>query len=144
MPIFAYFSVVGAALVALLFVADAKLDKQGPLAIGSQVVELPGAYRPNRMGSSLVTEAAPAPDMDSAAVRAAAPPVQVAAQESLPAADASKPAEQMAKADIKPAKKKHIARRQQPPPDSDDARHYAFRGYDNGPFGGGGQMFGRF
>lgn len=143
MPIFTYFAVIGSALVALLFVADAKLEKHGLVAIGSQVVVLPGAYQPGKMGSTLVTQAAPAPDMDSAAVRAAAPPAPQVAQTTPAPESAPPPAAQTAKAEIAPPKKKHVAHKQQRPRD-DDARHYAYRGFDNGPFGGGGGLFGRF
>ena len=47
MPIFTYFAVVGSVLVALLFVADAKLPKQGPALVSSDVYGLPKPWRPD-------------------------------------------------------------------------------------------------
>ena len=140
MPIFAYFAVVGSVLVALLFAADATLDKRGPLPFNSEFVGLPKAWhpetwQPETKSPILTATPAPAPDMTSEAVRAAAP---------LPAAAAAARAEAVAtaKLDAAPRKPKRVARRQ-PRPD-DDRQNYAWRsgGYDGGLFGGG--MFGRF
>jgi hypothetical protein len=145
MPIVRYFVIVGSVLMALLYYADAKLPKSGPIAIGSQVVELPGAKRTQiAMGSSLVVaQPAPAPDMKSAAVLAAAPPSSVSTQ----VADAPQvqaPAQKTAEAERTPVKKKHVARRQDPR--LNDTQHYASRGFDDGGnfFGNGGGTFGRF
>ena len=44
MPIFAYFAVVGSALVGLLFLADAVLPARGPLKISSNFYGLPPAW----------------------------------------------------------------------------------------------------
>ena len=47
MPIFTYFAVVGSVLVALLFVADARLPKQGPALVSSHVYGLPKPWQPD-------------------------------------------------------------------------------------------------
>jgi hypothetical protein len=141
MPILSYFAVVGSVLVALLFVADATLEKRGPLPFNNEAVGLPPAWRPDPQSSILAATPAPQPDMTSEAVRAAAPPAV-----HLPAAAAAAKAEavpgRMAKLDIK--KPKRVARRQPPPPPDGYRQNYAWRGggFDNGFFGGG--MFGRF
>ena len=131
MPIFTYFGVVSAVLIGLLFVADAKLERTSVPVIGSQVVELPGASHPHRpIGSTLVAEPAPAPDMNSAAVRTATPAAAKVAE----ASQAGEPARAEA------APKKKIVRR----PQADDEKpHVAWRNNDAGSFGGGG-FFGRF
>ena len=74
MPIFSYFAVVGSVLVALLFAADATLDKRGPLPFNSEFAGLPKAWHPETdRAPILAATPAPAPDMTSEAVRAAAP-----------------------------------------------------------------------
>jgi hypothetical protein len=86
MPIFAYFAVVGSVLIALLFVADATLEKGMPAVVTSQY-GLPKPWHP--MGTSgqyglekpwrpdpkqiLAAVPAPAPDMTSPLVLAAQP-----------------------------------------------------------------------
>ena len=111
MPIFAYFAVMGSVLVALLFAADATLDKRGPLPFNSEFVGLPKAWhpetwQPETKSPILTATPAPAPDMTSEAVRAAAPPPVV------PAAAAAARAEAVAtaKLDAAPKKPKQIAR----------------------------------
>ena len=147
MPIFAYFAVVGSALVALLFAADATLEKRGPLPFNSEFVGLPKAWHPETWQPEtkrpiLTATPAPAPDMTSEAVLAAAPPAAHIA--GVPAAAAAARAEAVAtaKLDAAPKKPKRVARRL--PPAADDRQNYAWRsgGYDGGLFGGG--MFGRF
>src|SRR3954451_1041789 len=74
MPILSYFAVVGSVLVALLFVADATLEKSGPLPFNNESVGLPKPWQPDTKGSILTATSAPEPDMASAAVGAANPP----------------------------------------------------------------------
>src|SRR5262245_14231038 len=70
MPALAFLVVVGLALVALLFVADERLEP-GSLAIVSHPSGLPPAGHPDAI--ILTTAPAPAPDMTSQAVLAAQP-----------------------------------------------------------------------
>ena len=70
MPALAFLSVAGLILVALLFVADATLEKSGsPVIVTSQSVGLPES----RQHSILTTVPAPAPHMTSQAVLDAQP-----------------------------------------------------------------------
>jgi hypothetical protein len=70
MPALAFLSVAGLILVALLFVADATLEKNGsPVIVTSQSI---GLQEPPRH-SVLTTVPAPAPDMTSQAVLDAQP-----------------------------------------------------------------------
>ena len=76
MPIFSFLAMASAALLALLFTADAALPKQGPVGIGIQTaIVLPGTrIAPKPTGPApLVVDPAPAPDMNSELVRMAAP-----------------------------------------------------------------------
>jgi hypothetical protein len=50
MPIFQYIGVVGSALIALLFVTDATLEKRGPLWFSTNVTGLPKPWRCRRWG----------------------------------------------------------------------------------------------
>ena len=71
MPVLVYFVVVGFALIALLFVADATLERNSsPMIVTSQRIGLPKSSHPDTI-QTLTT--APAPDMTSQAVRAAQP-----------------------------------------------------------------------
>ena len=145
MPILSYFAIVGSVLVAFLFVADATLEKSGPLPFNNESVGLPKPWRPEVKNSILAATPAPEPDMTSAAVRAAAPPAALTAQ--IPAAAAAAKAEAVpertAKAETTPKKPKHAARKQ-PRPDG-DWRNYAWsRNGNDGGFFGGGPTFGRF
>jgi len=72
MPIFTYFAVVGSVLVALLFVADATLDKDTQAVVTSGRYGLPKAWRSDSI-QTLVATPAPAPYMTSDAVLAAQP-----------------------------------------------------------------------
>ena len=67
MPALAFLAVVGLALVALLFVADATLESGSPPIVTSTRVGLPEPWHPNTAGA-LTTTPAPAPDMSSKAV----------------------------------------------------------------------------
>jgi hypothetical protein len=69
MPALAFLVVVGLALVALLFVADATLEPGSPAIVTSQRSGLPAARHPDAI--HLTTAPAPAPDMTSQAVLAA-------------------------------------------------------------------------
>jgi hypothetical protein len=71
MPALAFLVVVGLALVALLFVADATLEPGSPAIVTSQRSGLPAARHPDEI--HLTTAPAPAPDMISQAVLAAQP-----------------------------------------------------------------------
>jgi hypothetical protein len=89
MPIFTYFAVVGSVLIALLFVADATLEKGTPAVVTSQY-GLPKPWRPvvtsDQYGLEkpwrpdpkqiLAAVPAPAPDMTSPLVLAAQPKAQ--------------------------------------------------------------------
>ena len=147
MPILSYFAVVGSVLVALLFVADATLEKSGPLPFNNESVGLPKPWQPDTKGSILTATSAPEPDMTSAAVRAATPPAPQAAAvpAAAAAAKAEAVAERTAKAEPAPRKPKRVAARKQPRPDG-DRRNYAWsrNGGDGGFFGGGNSLFGRF
>ena len=134
MPIFSYFAVVGSVLVALLFAADATLTKsETPVVVTSSLYGMPKPWQPDPT-QTLASTPAPAPDMSSEAVLAAAPKTQPVNERS-------------ATADVAP-KKKRVARKPLP---IDPRQNYAWsRGNENfawsrssDPFGGGG-MFGRF
>jgi hypothetical protein len=72
MPIFSYFAIVGAVLIALFFLADATLEKGTPPVVTSERRGLPEPWRPDSI-QTLVTAPAPEPDMTSQAVLAAQP-----------------------------------------------------------------------
>ena len=72
MPVLAYFEVVGFVLAALLFVADATLERNSPAIVASDRVGLPERWRSDTI-RTLTTAPAPAPDMTSPAVLAAQP-----------------------------------------------------------------------
>src|ERR1043166_2961931 len=73
MPIFSYFAVVGSVLGALLFAADATLPKSAtPVIVTSSLYGMPKPWHPDP-SPILATTPAPAPDMSSEAVLAAAP-----------------------------------------------------------------------
>jgi hypothetical protein len=71
-PVLAFFSVVGFALIALLFVADATLERSSPVIVTSDRVGLPARWHPDTI-QTLTTAPAPAPDMTSQAVLVAQP-----------------------------------------------------------------------
>jgi hypothetical protein len=72
MPVLAYLGVVGFVLVALLFVADATLERNSPVIVTSDRIGLPEKWHSDTI-QTLTTELAPAPDMTSPAVLAAQP-----------------------------------------------------------------------
>jgi hypothetical protein len=72
MPALTFLAVVGLALIALLFVADATLEPGSPAIVTSQRSGLP--ERQNHTAARTLTNtSAPAPDMTSQAVLAAQP-----------------------------------------------------------------------
>jgi hypothetical protein len=73
MPVLVFFAVVGFALIALLFVADATLERSSPVIVTSDRVGLPESQHPADTIQILTTAPAPAPDMTSQAVLAAQP-----------------------------------------------------------------------
>ena len=89
MPVFAFFAVVGFALMALLFVADATLERSSPVIVTSDHVGLPARWHPDTI-QTLTTTPAPAPDMASQAVLAAQPKSKPEAIEIKPAARAAR------------------------------------------------------
>jgi len=138
MPIFSYFAVVGATLLALLLVVDARLPERGPLALNNEFSGLPAPSPPDPKAPSLAAAPAPAPDMTSALVVAAAPPSTAKTSR----ADRTAHAE-AAHTEAARKKTKHVARRR-PTPD-DQVRRYAWwrdgdvqRGFNRG---GGPFMF---
>jgi hypothetical protein len=111
MPIFTYFTVVGSVLIALLFVADATLEK-GTRAVVTSQYGLPtvvtsdqnGLEKPWRPDPKQILAAvpAPAPDMTSPLVLAAQPKAQ-----SVPGVLAKvEPAALAARAEAPPRKKR--------------------------------------
>lgn len=133
MPIISYFAVVGAALMALLFVADANMESR-PLSFTSNFNGLPKPWTPELNP--------PLPQEKPQAIQtAAAPPPVPQAEEPKPAAVAATPepeaapAEQVAKVEAAPKKPKHVARKQQARREVAGAR-YAWRP-DGSPLGGG-------
>jgi hypothetical protein len=127
MPIFTYFSVVGVALMALLFVANATLDKGPPPVTSSGLYGLPKPWKPEPT-QTLTATTAPEPDMSSAAVQAAAPKSDPVPQ-------------QTAKIETAPKKKQHVAARKPQPGAQDFRQSFAWQPNSN-PAGGG--FFGRF
>jgi len=72
MPALTFLAVVGLALIALLFVADATLTPGPPPIVTSERSGLPKPWRPDTI-QTLTSAPAPAPDMTSPAVLAAQP-----------------------------------------------------------------------
>ena len=70
MPVLAFLAVMGFALIALLFVADATLERSSPVIVTSDRVGLPEPWHSDTI-QTLTTVRAPAPNMTSQAVRAA-------------------------------------------------------------------------
>jgi hypothetical protein len=143
MPIFTYFAVVGAALLGVLFYADANLAPRGPLAVTTDFVGLPQPWH-GPVNPSLAAAPAPAPDMNSDAVLAASPKTAANAKDATVATIGMAAAsEQVARTERAPKKKRQIARRA--PQWHEPSPRYAWRYGDPGPFGGGGGgWFGRF
>src|SRR5262249_23316812 len=114
MPALTFLAVVGLALIALLFVADATLEPSSPPIVTSNRVGLPEPWHPESTDpgaiQNLTIAPAPAPDMASDLVRAAMPKSQAASEEDLAKV---KPAARAARAEA-PLTKKRIPRAQPP------------------------------
>jgi len=95
MPVLAFFSVVGFVLIALLFVADATLERSSPVIVTSERIGLPERWHPDTI-QTLTTTPAPAPDMTSQAVLVAQPKSEPRALEKI------KPAARAARAEAPP------------------------------------------
>jgi hypothetical protein len=118
MPLLSYVVVIGSILLALIFVADATLEKSERLPNNSQFAGLPKAWDPKTQNFA---NPAPEPDMTSDAVMAAAPLV-VAATKSA----AARPT-------VKPHAKKTARRHPLP---GEARQHYAWRPDDSEAFRG--------
>src|SRR5262245_48608430 len=107
MPALTFLAVIGLALIALLFVADATLEPGSPPIVISGRVGLPEPWHSDSMNSgamqNVTTSPAPAPDMESDRVRAAMPKVQSAPEGDLAKV---KPAARAARAEARPTKKR--------------------------------------
>jgi hypothetical protein len=96
MPALVFLAVVGFALVALLFVADATLENGPPPIVTSDRSGLPKPWHPDTV-QTLTTAPALAPDMTSQAVLAAQPPEALAKLD---------PTARAARAEAEPKKKR--------------------------------------
>ena len=135
MPIFTYVAVVGSVLIALLFVVNPMLEKGTRAVVTSDRVGLPKPWHPDSM-QTLAAATAPAPDMTSPLVLAAAPKVQSAPE----VVAKAEPAARAAKAEAT-HKKKRVTHGQ---PRDDYRQSYGWsRDSYPGSFGGG-KFFGRF
>jgi hypothetical protein len=68
MPLLAYFSVVGTVLLALLFVAEARLGPPTSLSISTNFYGLPAPYKAPKAPSTPVLTVRDAPEPDTAAM----------------------------------------------------------------------------
>jgi len=85
MPALTFLAVAGLVLTALLFLADAKLEKSSsPVVVTSQRTGLPEVQYHNAT-PTLTNTSAPAPDMTSVAVLAAQPKSEPEHQATIPA-----------------------------------------------------------
>jgi hypothetical protein len=135
MPVLAFFAVVGSVLVALLFVVNPMLEKGTRAVVTSDRVGLPKPWHPDSI-QTLAAAPAPAPDMMSPLVLAAAPKVQSAPEVVAKVEAAARAARVEAT-----HKKKRVTHRQ---PRDDYRQSYGWsRDSYPGPFGGG-TFFGRF
>ena len=129
MPIFSYFAAVGSVLVALLFMADATMQKgTTPIVATSNLTGLPKPWHLEPV-QNLAAAPAPAPDMTSAAVLSAMARTE----------PESKPVNARSVAAEPAPRKKRVAHKQVP---VEDARQsFAWSPNTRGPSGGG--FFGR-
>jgi hypothetical protein len=135
MPVLAFFAVVGSVLVALLFVVNPMLEKGTRAVVTSDRVGLPKPWHPDSI-QTLAAAPAPAPDIMSPLVLAAAPKVQSAPEVVAKVEAAARAARVEAT-----HKKKRVTHRQ---PRDDYRQSYGWsRDSYPGPFGGG-TFFGRF
>lgn len=135
MPIFTYVAVVSSVLIALMFVVNPMLEKGTRAVVTSDRVGLPKPWHPDSI-QTLAAAPAPAPDMTSPLVLAAAPKVQSAPE----VVAKVEPATRAARVEAT-HKKKRVTHRQ---PRDDYRQSYGWsRDRYAGPFGGG-TFFGRF
>lgn len=135
MPIFTYVAVVSSVLIALMFVVNPMLEKGTRAVVTSDRVGLPKPWHPDSI-QTLAAAPAPAPDMTSPLVLAAAPKVQSAPE----VVAKVEPATRAARVEAT-HKKKRVTHRQ---PRDDYRQSYGWsRDRYPGPFGGG-TFFGRF
>ena len=135
MPIFTYVAVVGSVLIALLFVVNPMLEKGTRAVVTSDRVGLPKPWHPDSI-QTLAAAPAPAPDMTSPLVLAAAPKAQSAPE----VVAKVEPTARAARVEATPKKKRdtHMQSR------DDYRQRYGWsRDRYPGPFGGG-TFFGRF
>ena len=135
MPIFTYVAVVSSVLIALMFVVNPMLEKGTRAVVTSDRVGLPKPWHPDSI-QTLAAAPAPAPDMTSPLVLAAAPKVQSAPE----VVAKVEPATRAARVEAT-HKKKRVTSRQ--PPDDYRQSYGWSRDRYAGPFGGG-TFFGRF
>ena len=135
MPIFTYVVVVGSALIALLFVMGATPEKAAPPIVTSDRVGLPKPWHPDSI-QTLAAAPAPAPDMTSPLVLAAAPKAQSAPE----VVAKVEPAARAARVEATHKKKRVTSR--QPPDDYRQSYGWSRDRYP-GSFAGG-TFFGRF
>lgn len=135
MPIFTYVAVVSSVLIALMFVVNPMLEKGTRAVVTSDRVGLPKPWHPDSI-QTLAAAPAPAPDMTSPLVLAAAPKVQSAPE----VVAKVEPATRAARVEAT-HKKKRVTHRQ---PRDDYRQSYGWsRDRYPGPFGGG-TFLGRF
>jgi hypothetical protein len=135
MPIFTYVAVVSLVLIALMFVVNPMLEKGTRAVVTSDRVGLPKPWHPDSI-QTLAAAPAPAPDIMSPLVLAAAPKVQSAPE----VVAKVEPAARAARVEAT-HKKKRVTHRQ---PRDDYRQSYGWsRDRYAGPFGGG-TFFGRF
>ena len=134
-PIFTYVAVVGSVLIALLFVVNPMLEKGTRAVVTSDRVGLPKPWHPNSI-QTLAAAPAPAPDMMSPLVLAAAPKAQSAPE----VVAKVEPTTRAARVE---ADTQEEACHQRQPPDHYRQSYGWSRDRYAGPFGGG-TFFGRF
>jgi hypothetical protein len=123
MPVFSYFAIAGAVLVALFFLADATMEKGASPVVTTERVGLPKSWKPDPV-QTLVRVPAPEPDMTSPAVLAALPKAAAEALNS--------------------PKKKHVTRKRSPDDHYQQNQAWSWD-RDRGQFRRGGFFsFGRF
>lgn len=115
MPLLAYFGVVGAMLLGLLFVAEARLGPPtAPLSISTNFYGLPAPYKAARTPILTVRDA-PAPDIASTALAQHTPVPAAAATQ--PAMSGEAPLKiRVTKAPVKPKKSANKNARSAPKP----------------------------
>ena len=132
MPIFTYVAVVGSVLIALMFVVNPMLEKGTRAVVTSDRVGLPKPWHPDSI-QTLAAAPAPAPDMTSPLVLAAAPKATEVVAKVEPATRAAR---------VEATHKKKRVTSRQPPDDYRQSYGWSRDRYP-GPFGGG-TFFGRF